>query len=179
MGSGKNLVGSMLALVAELHDLTTRQLSFAGELKEFAENILGWDGKKDTVGRFLLQTSGHAFRQQDPRYWIKFVEAELRNFSQNFVTNEEWLAIITDVRYKNEAAWIMEQGGHVWRIESSGTLKGKCSKFVPFGTNHASETDLDGWEPSHKIVNKIGSLEETYKIVCLSFEHFLKNPNAQ
>ena len=53
-------------------------------------------------------------------------------------------AVISDVRFKNEADAIKRIGGQVWRINRNG---------VGPVTNHSSETDLDDYDFDHIIDN--------------------------
>jgi len=85
----------------------------------------------------LLQWWGTEYRRaQDPEYWVK------KTFA-NIPANLD-IAMITDVRFPNEATAVNERGGYtvnVQRLRTDGQ---------PFYDNsrpadHPSETALDGW----------------------------------
>ena len=59
-------------------------------------------------------------------------------------------AVISDVRFKNEAEAIKRAGGQIWRINRFG---------VGPVTNHASEIDLDNYDFDHLISNDLSVLE--------------------
>jgi hypothetical protein len=59
-------------------------------------------------------------------------------------------AVISDVRFKNEAEAIKRAGGQIWRINRFG---------VGPVTNHASEIDLDNYDFDHLISNNLSVLE--------------------
>ena len=69
--------------------------------------------------------------------------------------------VITDVRYPNEAEWVLAQGGRLWRVErTEGSLED-----IGRDLNHESEVALDdftGWE---RTIWNDGSLEDLYSVV--------------
>ena len=84
----------------------------------------------------LLQRIGAERRKKDPNHWIYLLDATMKDF--------KGIALITDVRYLNEASWIRSRGGiliNVSRLEEDG------SPFVAGDRdpNHPSETELDGY----------------------------------
>ena len=84
----------------------------------------------------LLQRVGNLFREVEPDYWVKALEAEL-------TPNEP--IVIEDVRFKNELAWIKANKGIVCRVfgpTDAVVLEARDPK-------HESETALDyfnGWD---------------------------------
>lgn len=190
--SGKNTVGMMLCMLADLDGFAFSSFSFAKKLKERAVRY-GWDGEKNDVGRFILQTIGTRFREKQRDYWIQCLEESgdlipkpsvIRFESRidsaghtaiNYVNLGGDLSIITDVRYRNEAEWIKNKmHGEVWRVER---LYGKdIPADFPVGTGsydwtkHASETELDDWKydfrisaPSGDFSKLLERTEEGYK----------------
>ena len=160
--SGKNTVGQILE-----DDYGFRQESFAQALKNVAAeinptltNTFGghrtlaglfhgygdWDAVKDAVpaAREFLQRLGVACRDQiGPDVWV---DALARRLS----VHPSARYVITDVRFPNEAEFITNRGGQVWRIERPGTRP---------VNGHTSETALDGWSFDRTIVND-GSLAD-------------------
>jgi hypothetical protein len=101
---------------------------------------------RDLTFRGLLQGWGTEFRRtEDTDYWVKKTLAK--------VTDPKTLYVISDVRFPNETAAILNAGGSLIRV------------YRPLGVNisnmeHVSETALDGWrEWNYEICNG-GTLEE-------------------
>lgn len=158
--SGKNTVGQILE-----DGYGFRQESFAQALKNVAAEInpvlkdgyggyrtlaalflahRDWDAVKDAVpaAREFLQRLGVACRDQiGPDVWVDALARRLR-------IHPSARYVITDVRFPNEANFIIAQGGQVWRIERPG--------YGPVN-DHSSETALDLYGFDRTIVND-GSL---------------------
>lgn len=81
----------------------------------------------------LLQFWGQYKRQQDAFYWI-------HKLARRISEDQPQVALVTDLRYKNEAAWIKSQGGYVLKIERPGFVDPSRDP------NHISEVDLDGYK---------------------------------
>jgi hypothetical protein len=89
------------------------------------------DVDQDGRWRSLMQFWGTDFRRaQDPNYWIKRVSAKLD------IENPA-IAIITDVRFRNEAHWILDRGGYIVKVERHNFVD------LSVDSGHSSETDLD------------------------------------
>lgn len=81
-----------------------------------------------TLGR-LFQIVGNVFRQIDPNYWVRAFEASLKP--------DEYI-VIEDLRYPNEAEWIINNFGVVCRVNGP-------HRICPDGRSqqHISESALD------------------------------------
>jgi hypothetical protein len=110
----------------------------------------GWESLKDTPygpeARRLLQQSGQAVRRLDEGFWLragmeKAHEAAYRGSGG---------AVITDVRYTNEADAIQEAGGVLVRIVRPG---------LESTDTHSSETELDRY-PVDFTVRNSGTAED-------------------
>jgi hypothetical protein len=99
----------------------------------------------------VLQWVGMKFRAQDENYWVKKVEDLIKE------ENPE-IAVITDVRFPNEAAFVKEKGGY--NIEVIRRLE-DGTQFVDPGRdpNHISETALDNYNFDFIISVRDGDLE--------------------
>lgn len=139
--SGKDTVAQVL-----ISEFGFTRLAFADKIREFLLLInpiisdghrlgevvedYGWDvAKSRPEVRRLLQETGVAARELfGPDFWVEsaFNSAD---------PNEK--IVVTDVRFLNEADYIKEIGGHVWRVnrDSVGAVNG-----------HISEHDLDNYE---------------------------------
>lgn len=141
---GKDTCGHWLEVK---HDFT--RVSFAALLKKQARR-LGWDGKKDPNGRRFMQDFGMVVRAYYEGFWVdevlrEMVKIERKTGQTNFV--------ITDVRFKNEARFIKENGGIVVRITSPNEIT---------DDSHASETELDDYTFDHVIESIHGDLNSLY-----------------
>ena len=98
----------------------------------------------------ILQYVGMKFRQGSPNYWIDKVTNKIDKADPE-------IAIITDMRFENEAAFIKENGGYtveVYRRNEDGTQMldpGRDPK-------HISETALDGYNFDYTISVRDGDL---------------------
>jgi hypothetical protein len=92
-----------------------------------------WVKDEDGKPRTLLQWWGTDYRRaQDPNYWVKRLQETLDR------DNPE-IALITDVRFRNEADTIHKMGGFLVKV----TRTTKPDVKVPA---HPSEQDLDGYK---------------------------------
>lgn len=139
MGSGKDAVAALLTMRGY------ERFAFADALRrEVEEAIIGGhfdemlDGRrlleerrklisevwsKPTTDRMrgILQQFGMLRREQVPGYWIKTVKRAAERVD---------LAVISDVRFKDEAEMVWSMGGEVWRIERPGLAEGEGSKHI-------------------------------------------------
>jgi len=138
---------------------SVRLYSFANELKTYckdhhAELLLDWQvangteevpvSKEDPIYGYsaILQYYGtDIVRAKDPNHWVKALEHRIE-------VEQPEIAVITDVRFLNEATWIKENGGtliDVIRRKKDGTRWLDPNR----DPNHISETALDeylGWD---------------------------------
>lgn len=104
----------------------------------------GWEGIKDSVygpeARRLLQQSGQAVRRYEPDFWLR--AGMLKALAT--IDHGSGAAVITDVRYKNEADAIQKEGGVLVRIVRPDLVS---------TDTHPSETELDGYPTDFTIRN--------------------------
>lgn len=107
------------------------RLAFADALKQECNSFLIENtglssftkdkAEKEVIRPFLVTYGTHLRRKLDPECWIKIV-----NQKAEYLTSNEILVIVTDVRYPNEAEWIHESGGklvHITRTVEGVPLK--------------------------------------------------------
>ncbi|GIW54982.1 MAG: hypothetical protein KatS3mg082_1386 [Nitrospiraceae bacterium] len=88
------------------------QREYGGEIRSFASplkiaaRMIGWDGKKDPKGRWLLQRLGDEGRAVDP---LLFVNIAFRDLSDS--------VYIDDLRFPNEAEAARAHGFVIVRVE--------------------------------------------------------------
>lgn len=110
---------------------------FAAALYEECRQLHGMI-EKDPV---LLQRVGAARRAEDVNYWV---DRAFKKVGEFLAREGNRVAIITDVRHKNEADAIRREGGYLinlTRLNLNGTVF--VSPDRP--ANHISEVDLDGY----------------------------------
>lgn len=108
------------------------RIGFADALYDVCQKHYGMKNK-DAI---LLQRIGMERRQQDENYWIK------RAFEK--IQPNHDIVVIPDVRYKNEARFIKDQGGYLISINR---MTGTGEQFIDPSrpSDHPSEIDLDDW----------------------------------
>lgn len=123
-GAGKDTVAHYLTL-----DHGFRRLAFADRLRAFAQAVdpafdiavrtLGYEDAKRRspwVRELLVRLGESARRTIGPDVWIDALDQDLaraRAFRE--------AVVITDVRYRNEAEWIGDEGGVLVSVDRSGT----------------------------------------------------------
>lgn len=121
---------------------------FCNEIKNYTQdqkNInISMFGK--TVGETLQLVGTELFRDNyDTDIWVKsFFNEDLFN-----KINDGKIIIIPDVRFINEADYILKQGGYLIRLEGDPINIRKNSLR---DMNHISETNLDNYDKFDKII---------------------------
>ena len=138
-----------------------RIFKFADALYDICRREYGMVGKDAP----LLQRIGSERRMIQEDYWLDRLKFTIGSF--------KGIGIITDVRYKNEAAWIRKNGGilvNVSRLNDDGTV------FVAQDrpANHPSEIDLDGYDWDAYIKTKTGQEALAAEQALTIFNYFLE-----
>lgn len=100
--------------------------------------------------RQILQWWGDYRRAQDPDYFVTAARF-------NLLDGPPGPAVITDVRFPNEAAMVRQLGGQIWKIKRPGYEAG--------GTGHASDNDGSQFNPDRIIYNNGTLLELRQKVM--------------
>jgi hypothetical protein len=121
--SGKDTFGLSLKRILKTYGIDCELNAFANVLKKDLDkfllekfNISAFtknDAEKFLI-RPILVAYGEAKRNENPDYWINQIKEKSKNK----------LIIITDVRYENEAKWIIENDGyliHLIRQKNDGS----------------------------------------------------------
>jgi hypothetical protein len=122
--------------------------TFSPDIERLRETVLrdGWElAKEEPEVRRILQELGASIRAVDPEFWLRAGLARVDEV--NRTTGRP--AVITDVRYPNEAASLGRAGFHLIYIDRPG---------IPH-LNHESEGAL-GPEDAHFTITNAGSLDE-------------------
>lgn len=112
------------------------------------------------TAREIMQNYGAFYRSIDNDFWIKFL---FKVAQEKDYTN----VIITDVRYINEADYIINNGGYVIRIE-------RDDKDEVHNMQHPSEIDLDYYKKFDFTILNDSTLEDL-KVSAAKVAMFLKN----
>lgn len=98
----------------------------------------------DVSYRHMAQTLGTEWgRNLQPDFWLRIAGAHIVNKRRQ----GERLFVISDVRFVNEAEWVREAGGQVWRIHRPQALPVRP---------HPSESEIDHIEPDLVLDNSNG-----------------------
>jgi len=156
---GKDTVASMIQKIYEEKNLKILNLQYTTYMKEYAKNIVSWDGNDETKPRTLLQELGNTIRNEiDPLFFINRMIEDIKVYSYYFDA-----ITVSDVRMKREIDIPKEKlnnviSVNVVRPNFDNGLSDKEKK-------HLTEVDLDNYENyDFKIIND-GSLEDLEKEV--------------
>lgn len=159
MGSGKNFVAEklFLPLIAQKFG-PVLPVAFADQIKINTAVKYGLTHEevfvnKTAASRRLLQLEGteegRCKRGED--IWIRFLDSWLQVYKARGFR----AAVVTDVRFKNEAEFIHSRGGKLVRIEAADRT---AARMLAEGSNdavarHSSETQLDAFDEFDLVVD--------------------------
>lgn len=145
--SGKSTVVDML-----IRKYGFEHYAFGDQLKWLVNRYFGipthelWVDKKKPEVRKLLQSVGDLMRGEvDERYFVRVIEMTVKD--------NEGIVAISDVRYRNEAEMIQDNGGILIKIERED------GPMVEHGADHSSETELDNYTEWDYTIKNFGTLE--------------------
>jgi len=161
--SGKDTFCGFLREAAKNHGVSTERIAFADSLKE--ELAAACHVTPDFIEchkdqfRLGLQWWGTEFRRQIcgyDGYWIDKLNKKL-------ILSTADVVIIPDVRFVNEARFVLRHGGRVIRIVRAGADRNAESTH-----QHVSETDMDGFTCDYQVrASTIPGLRKIASIVAL------------
>lgn len=123
------------------HDNTSTAGWVARDLKEYVAS-------KPPMVRAFLQEYGARQRALSPDYWVRELEKWWEG--QGYPD-----LVVSDVRFENEAAWVRQHGGELWRV---------VRPDVSVGGGHISETEQLGIEVDRTFLNA-GSIEDLHRMI--------------
>ena len=150
---GKDTAAAIL-----VHQFGAVRYSFADDLYAVCRVLHGMQGKDAP----LLQRVGVEFRERDPEIWVRCVYSKL-------LADRPTLAVIPDVRFPNELAFVRSMGGECWDVER-WTADGARVIDPSRPADHPSETATDGAAWDRVLINRDGDLDEFEAIVCSEAE---------
>ena len=163
--SGKDTVCTIIRAWEKRLVLPVVRYAFADALKADIAQAFGTTvdfinaNKKNPVMRKLLQLYGVARREERATFWINKMELKL---FENLGAKPNHIAIVTDVRFQNEAEFIRGYGGRIVKID-----RGELPLDM-----HISETELNSITPDFALQNK-GSI----KMLELEVKYLLEQYN--
>ena len=130
--------------------------------KAFEAAMMNGDEKIDWywTAREIMQNFGAFYRTIDNEFWVK-------NLFKVIEDKEYTNVIITDVRYINEADYVINDGGYVIRVERE-------NKDTVHNETHPSEIELDGYKRFDFTVINNWTLDHL-KLAASETAHFLKD----
>jgi ABC-type dipeptide/oligopeptide/nickel transport system ATPase subunit len=155
-GAGKDTLAELLVRTGKY-----RRLAFADALKRDVATMLYGNASPGSIARLnadkrekpevraLLQSYGVAQRALNPDYWVDKLFAEADRRLHFNATHDVMGLVITDVRFRNEAAAVRARGGKVVRVARPGYYNGLTAEQQA----HASETELDAYAFDYVVMN--------------------------
>lgn len=136
-GAGKDTFARFLKRSLEEQGKKVLVAHYADLLKYICMMFFAWDGKKDALGRRLLQTVGtDIVRRQDKDYWVNFMIDILGFFG--FMWD---YVLLPDARFDNEIDLVSK----VYDTESVLIKRDFDSQLTEAAQAHQSENALDGY----------------------------------
>lgn len=156
--SGKSVVADIIKNYYLEHDIKAVVISYASYLKEYAKEVLGWDGSEESKPRDFLQQLGVELikNQIDSNMLIKRIKEDVMVYSYFFD-----VIVISDARFIDEIEVIKNNFSNVSVIH----ILGKDNSLTFEQKNHSTETGLDDYSEYDFVINNDGSREELKKKV--------------
>ena len=99
-GSGKDTIAQFMKEELEKHGKKVLTIHYGDAVKWVLRDYFNWDGKKDAVGRTLLQRIGtDVVRAKHPDFWTGIVVGLLQSFEPY---SDFDIALVPDARFPNE-----------------------------------------------------------------------------
>jgi dephospho-CoA kinase len=166
MGSGKNYIAEKIIYPSYKDDYNILIIGFGDLMKNelFArDTTLSYDelyDHKTYETRNKLQQygteNGRDKYHQD--IWVRGLDIQIETFRRR--SNDNCIIIICDVRFQNEAEYIIKKGGKIIRIISTDRTEERYLKEANGNkemyqkiVNHKSETDLDSYKFNYFVNN--------------------------
>jgi hypothetical protein len=164
--SGKKRSGkdTVYELIAKASSKRVRRYAFADALKKEVSKACGVtpeeiEQNKDRF-RLILQGWGTEFRRSiDQEYWTEQLRKTLKTAHLHCD-----VAVVTDVRFKNEAELVKELGGKLIRVHRPGNNSADL---------HPSEIEMDSYEGYDWSISNDGSLGDLEKKVAILMDNLL------
>lgn len=165
-GTGKNKVASIIKKIYESKNQKTINLAYASYLKEYAKNILAWDGNEEKKPRNFLQYIGvDIVKKMDSKMLIRRIIEDIKVYRHFFD-----IITISDARFPEEIEDIQNNFKSVITIH----IAEKENNLTEQERNHITEIALDSYDSyDYKIENNgtVEELEEKLTFIVNEVEH--------
>ena len=144
-GSGKDMTAHFMREKLEEKGKRVITIHYGDAVKWVLRDYFDWDGKKDEVGRTLLQMVGtDIVRARHPNFWTGIVVGLIQAFEP---TSNFDVALVPDARFPNEVDISLENLKNCVSVRVERTNEDGTPWINPVLTedqrNHPSETSLD------------------------------------
>lgn len=153
--SGKNKSASIISDIYYKKNKRTIVLAYASYLKEYAKNIIDWDGSEESKPRDFLQQIGVELIKDNinDRMLIERIIDDIKVYSYFFD-----VIVISDARFKEEITSIKDEFDNVKVIRINSDLE---NNLTDKQKEHITEIALDDYDLyDYKIDNN----ESVYKL---------------
>jgi hypothetical protein len=139
-----------------------QRFSFADDLYAVCRVLHGMTSKDAP----LLQRVGVEMRENDPDVWVRSVDSKIRDARPP-------VAVITDLRFPNEFAYVKALGGVCWNVVRRDAV-GSVLVDPSRPANHISETALVGAKWDRTLWNEDGRPDRFCALVRDAFADALR-----
>lgn len=156
--TGKNKVATLLKEIYEQKNKKTVNVAYASYLKEYAKNILNWDGNEASKPRDFLQYLGIDIikNQIDNKMLIRRIIEDIKVYSNYFD-----VVTISDARFKEE----IEDIKNIFHDVITIHILEKENSLTEVQKNHITEIALDGYQNYDYEISNKGTVEELKKLL--------------
>ena len=157
-GSGKDMTAQFMKAELEKHGKRVLIIKYGDAVKWVLRDYFNWDGKKDAVGRTLLQYIGtDVVRAKHPNFWTAIVVGLLQCFEPY---HDFDIALVPDARFPNEVDIALQELQNCIAVRVERKNEDGSEWINPALTedqrNHPSETSLDHYAFDYIIHNDEG-----------------------
>ena len=157
-GSGKDMTAQFMKAELEKHGKKVLIIKYGDAVKWVLRDYFNWDGKKDEVGRTLLQHIGtDVVRAMHPNFWTGIVVGLLQAFEPY---SDFDIALVPDARFPNEVDIALQNLQNCIAIRIERKNPDGSEWINPTLTEeqrkHPSETSLDCFAFDYVIHNDEG-----------------------
>lgn len=156
--TGKNKIASIIKEIYATKNKQTVNVAYASYLKEYAKNILNWDGNEKTKPRDFLQNLGIEIikKQIDDKMLIRRIIEDIKVYSNYFD-----VLTISDARFKEEIEDIKNNFDDVVTIH----ILEKQNSLTESQKKHITEIALDGYQNYDYEISNNGTVEDLKKLL--------------
>ena len=165
---GKNTVGNEIKKIYEKIGKKAINLQFSSYIKNYAKNIINWDGSEETKPRAFLQKLGVELIKQkiSSEMLIRRMIEDVEVYSYFYD-----LIVINDARFPEEIEAIKNKFNNVTSIRVIRNI----NDYQAEGYKHLTETALDNYNGYDYVIHNDGSKEELEEKVKKLFDEVNKD----